>query len=165
MVVILMGVSGSGKTTLGRDLAGRIGCPFFDADDLHSMVNRSKMAQGIPLTDADRADWLQEISRLIAKWNAEIPLTVLACSALKQAYRETLGRGSELLWIYLKGTPELIARRLSQRHNHFFDPKLLASQFADLEEPAGVWVVDVSADIDTIGSGLIGHLKDIHVLR
>lgn len=165
MVVILMGVSGSGKTTLGQALAERIRCPFFDADDFHSRVNRSKMARGIPLTDADRADWLKEISRLIAQWDLETPLTVLACSALKQAYRETLGKAGELLWIYLKGTPELIAHRLSQRQNHFFDPKLLSSQFADLEEPAGVWVVDVSADVDTIVAGLIGHFKDIHVLR
>jgi carbohydrate kinase (thermoresistant glucokinase family) len=165
VVVILMGVSGSGKTTLGRALAGRIHCPFFDADDFHSAANRSKMARGVPLTDGDRADWLREISRSIVKWNLETPLAALACSALKQAYRETLAKGSDVLWICLKGTPELIAQRLARRQNHFFDPQLLASQIADFEEPAGAWVVDVSADVDTIVSGLIGHLKDIHVLR
>ncbi len=160
-----MGVAGSGKTTVGQALVARIGAPFFDADDFHSEFNRSKMARGVALNDADREIWLQVLSGLILKWNAQAPLTLLACSALKQTYRAFLEKDAEVRWIYLKGSRDLIAARLAQRKNHFFDPVLLDSQFKDLEEPLDVWVVDVSADVDTIVVGLISHLKETNVLR
>ena len=165
MILILMGVAGSGKTTVGRALAARIGAPFFDADDFHSEANRSKMARGAALNDEDRAGWLQVLSALIREWNAEVPLTLLACSALKQTYRAFLEKDTEVRWIYLKGSRDLIAARLAQRKNHFFDPVLLESQIKDLEEPSRAWVVDVSPDVDTIVSGLIEHLKETNVLR
>ncbi len=165
MILILMGVAGSGKTTVGRALAARLGVPFFDADDFHSGANRSKMAQGAALTDADREGWLQALSARIAQWNAVAPLTVLACSALKQTYRTFLEKDAEVSWIYLRGSRDLIAARLAQRKNHFFDAGLLDSQYKDLEEPSDAWVVDVSADTDTIVSGLMIHLKETNVLR
>jgi carbohydrate kinase (thermoresistant glucokinase family) len=160
-----MGVAGSGKTTVGRALAGKMGAPFFDADDFHSESNRSKMARGLPLNDEDREVWLQSLSTLILKWNAQVPLALLACSALKQTYRTFLEKDAEVGWIYLKGSRDLIAARLAQRKNHFFNPVLLDTQFKDLEEPLNAWVVNVSADTDTIVSGLMDHLKEINVLR
>jgi gluconokinase len=165
VILILMGVAGSGKTTVGRGLAARMGAPFFDADDFHSPAHRSQMARGVPLSDADRMDWLQQISNSLLRWNHDYPLSVLACSALKQAYRDKLQKENDVFWIYLKGSRDLIADRLAQRKNHFFDPVLLDSQYADLEEPGNVWTVDVSADVDTIVSGLMDHLKETNVLR
>ncbi|MDQ0464010.1 gluconokinase [Caulobacter ginsengisoli] len=123
-----MGVAGSGKSTLGAALAGRLGWPFQDGDDLHPAANIARMAAGTPLTDADRAPWLAAV----ADWIAGHPQGVVACSALKRAYRDRLGAPR---LVYLRGEPDLIARRLEARRAHFFAPDLLASQFADLEPP------------------------------
>ncbi|GIF95157.1 gluconokinase [Catellatospora citrea] len=131
-----MGVSGSGKSTIGTRLAERLGAVYADGDDLHPQANVQKMSAGIPLTDADRAPWL----RLCAQWLAEqqdegIP-AVLACSALKRSYRDLLREAAPgLAVVYLDGSPELLASRLSNRPGHFFNPRLLDSQLADLEKP------------------------------
>ena len=166
MVLILMGVAGSGKTTLGKRLAGRLGCPFFDADDFHSPANRAKMASGQPLNDEDRAGWIQDLSTAVLDWNKAGPLTILACSALRQSYRDVLAhRGGAVIWIYLKTTFALAAQRLEGRQNHFFNPALLESQFKILEEPKNAWVVDVSPNADTIADTLVELLKEKNVLR
>ncbi|GAB4057018.1 gluconokinase [Catellatospora paridis] len=133
-----MGVSGSGKSTIGTQLAKRLGAIFADGDDLHPQANVMKMSAGIPLTDEDRAPWL----RLCAQWLAEqqdegIP-AVLACSALKRSYRDLLREAAPgLAVVYLDGPRELLASRLSNRPGHFFNPRLLDSQLADLEKPGG----------------------------
>lgn len=133
--VIVMGVSGCGKTTLGAALAARIGARFQDADDLHPPENRAKMSAGLPLTDSDRAPWLARIGRLLAE--SEGPV-VIACSALKRAYRAALteAAGSPApVFLHLSGPPELFQARLAARKGHFMPASLLESQFAALEPP------------------------------
>ena len=151
MVIILMGVSGSGKTTVGQRLAQELGWPFYDGDQFHPQANIAKMQQGIPLTDADRWPWLQALRAHIATWLQQGVSAVLACSALKQIYREYLiVDEAEVRLVYLKGAYDLIHERLAQRHGHFMPPGLLASQFAALEEPERGVVVDVMHSPDMI---------------
>jgi len=134
-----MGVSGSGKTTIGRLLAQDLGWPFYDGDDFHPQANIDKMRQGIPLTDDDRDAWLTALRQQIETFIDNRQSAVLACSALKQAYRERLrGDRPEVRFIYLKGDYALIRQRLQGRQGHFMKADLLSSQFATLEEPKGV---------------------------
>lgn len=150
MIIVVMGPTGSGKTTIGTLLAQRLGSDFVDADEFHSAANKAKMHAGIPLTDADRAPWLAAIRKQIERWLAENRNVVLACSALKQSYRDLLWRNGEVKLIYLKGSYELIAQRLRSRHGHFADEHILAGQFTDLEEPTDALVVDISAAPEAI---------------
>ena len=136
MIVVVMGVTGSGKTTIGTLLAKRLGWEFADGDDFHPAANKEKIRRGIPLTDADRMPWLTALHREMAQWAEQERNVVLACSALKQSYREKLWQGPEVKFVYLKGTYELIAHRLQARKEHFADEHILASQFTDLEEPS-----------------------------
>jgi len=159
VVVILMGVAGSGKTTLGRMLARRLEWQFYDGDDFHPPHNREKMRRGEALSEKDRRPWLEALHELISRCVREHQNAAIACSALKQAYRERLTGGlNEVRLVYLKGTPELIRRRLAARHGHFFDPALRQSQFDALEEPVDALVVDITAApeqiIDAIVAGL-----------
>ena len=146
MIVIVMGVTGAGKTTVGQLLADKLGWQFADGDDFHPLANVEKMRRGIPLTDDDRRPWLAQLRTQIQAWIAQHRNVVLACSALKQSYRDELRTGPEVRFVYLKGSPELISRRLQSRHGHFAGAQILAGQFADLEEPADAVTVDVSAD-------------------
>lgn len=142
MIVLVMGTTASGKTTIGTLLARRLGWEFADADDFHPAANIAKMRQGIPLTDADRAPWLQTLHDKIIEWSAESRNVVLACSALKQSYREELLVGSVVKLVYLKGSYELFAKRVQARHGHFAKIDILAGQFKDLEEPSEAVTVD-----------------------
>src|SRR5450755_4333602 len=150
MVIILMGVTGSGKTTIGLALAASLQWRFVDADDFHSPSNVAKMRSGIPLKDDNRAPWLASLHNAIDGWFQAGTSVVLACSALKQAYREQLLVSPEVRLVYLRGSRELISQRLSQRHGHYMDPSLLDSQFATLEEPRDAVFVDVNADVPEI---------------
>jgi gluconokinase len=150
MVIVLMGVTGSGKTTVGLALAESLHWQFVDADDFHPPANVAKMRVGIPLDDTDRAPWLASLHDAIVGWLQTATNVVLACSALKQAYREELLVNPAVKLVYLRGNPELISQRLLQRHGHYMDPKLLASQFATLEAPEGAIVADVDAEVPEI---------------
>ncbi|HEX3618813.1 MAG TPA: gluconokinase [Candidatus Udaeobacter sp.] len=135
MIVIIFGVSGAGKTTVGKLLAEEVGWHFYEADDFHSRANIDKMRRGIPLTDADRWPWLESLRQLIERSLKAGENAVLACSALKRAYRERLRVSDEVKFVFLRGDYALIEKQLRRRHGHFMDPDLLRSQFADLEEP------------------------------
>lgn len=138
MIVVLMGVSGSGKTTIGTLLAGRLGTVFADADDYHPAANKAKMAAGHPLNDEDRQPWLEKLNGLLRRWHESETGGVLACSALKEKYRETLASGmpvGSVKFVLLDGSKELIAERLAQRHHEYMNPNLLDSQLATLERP------------------------------
>jgi gluconokinase len=138
-----MGVVGAGKTTVGRLLAGQLGWEFVDGDGFHSPENVEKIRLGIPLEDVDRAPWLKAIRQAMNGWIRKKQNVVLACSALKKIYREELGGGVDVKLVYLKGTYDVIHQRLGLRQGHFATAKLLASQFAILEEPEDGVVVDV----------------------
>ncbi len=149
MILIVMGVSGSGKTTVGRKLAARLGCGFSDADDFHSAANKAKMAAGTPLSDEDREPWLRALRGTLDEWQATVTDHVLACSALKNRYRQMLGAvGPSRKFIYLKASFELIQSRLEHRAGHFFNPALLQSQFDALEEPTDALIVDAARSVD-----------------
>jgi gluconokinase len=135
-VVIVMGVSGCGKSTVGTLLAGRLRWEFEDGDWFHPAANVDKMHRGIPLTDDDRAPWLRAIRAWIDRTSDAGRHAVIACSALKRAYRDVLiGDRARTRLVFLKGSEELIARRIATRHEHFMPPSLLHSQFVALEEP------------------------------
>ena len=144
MIAIVMGVTGSGKTTVGRLLARQLGWEFADADDFHPQSNVEKIARGISLNDEDRTPWLERLRDQIANWIANGQNGVLACSALKRTYRQELNVGPQVRFVYLKGSPDLIKQRLRLRRGHFADEKILAGQFADLEEPETGVTVDIS---------------------
>ena len=139
-----MGPAGSGKTTVGELLAGQLGWEFADADNFHSPANIEKMAHGVPLDDNDRIPWLNSIREAMEQWNAQRRSVVLACSALKKIYRERLQINSGVKLAYLKGTYDLLRERLHSRRGHYATEQLLASQFADLEEPADAITVDAA---------------------
>ena len=152
MVLLLMGVAGSGKTLIGSTLAEALNWHFADADEFHPPANIQKMSQGMPLTDADREPWLRAMREAIDGWIKSGQSAVLACSALKQRYRDRLAAGPEVKIVYLKGDPDLIYGRVSQRQGHYMKAQMLDSQFADLEEPADAIIIDVSHSPDQIVS-------------
>ena len=145
MVVVVMGVAGSGKTTVGRLLADELGWKFYDADDFHPPANVEKMASGRPLEDGDRIPWLEALRDLIRGCLERGEGAVVACSALKDSYREYLLVGGGVRLVYLKGDHELILERLNRRRGHFMKPGMLDSQFAALEEPEPETHFDISA--------------------
>jgi carbohydrate kinase (thermoresistant glucokinase family) len=160
MVYIVMGVAGSGKSTIGSMLARRLGLPYQDADDYHPVTNKEKMKAGIPLDDADREPWLELLSGKIMAWNREGG-AVLACSALKKAYRLKLSGDEErsVLFIYLEGNRETIVRRIKERPDHYFPPELLDSQFADLEAPEEALVVSIEGAPEALCREIVERIQ------
>ncbi|MFO0807908.1 MAG: gluconokinase [Gemmataceae bacterium] len=166
MIVVLMGVSGSGKTTVGRILARSLGWPFLDADDYHPAANIEKMTRGVPLDDADRRPWLETLRRLVDEACDRRESIVLACSALKHSYQEYIRQDipTQVRFVYLSGSEELIRRRLAARTGHFMNPALLHSQFEILEPPDASLRVDVAPDPETIVAE-IRHRLDLSPSR
>jgi gluconokinase len=144
LIIILMGVSGSGKTTIGKLLVAELGWEFLEADDFHPPANIDKMRRGIPLNDADRDPWLAAMAEALEVRARAGRNAVLACSALKEAYRKRLRVSPDVRFVYLKGSFEEIEERLGDRRGHFFSPDLLESQFEALEEPRDALVVEIS---------------------
>jgi gluconokinase len=143
-IIILMGVSGAGKTTIGKLLAGTLGWSFYEGDEYHPETNIEKMKRGTPLTDEDREEWLAALEGLKKDLEKERRNAVITCSALRQIYRDRLLNSSEACLVYLKGSYDLILKRMEERRDHFMRPGLLKSQFETLEEPSGCFAVDVS---------------------
>jgi gluconokinase len=149
-VFVVMGVSGCGKSTVGQALAQRLGCPFYDGDDFHPAENVAKMSQAIPLNDADREPWLSRLADLIQGYLGRGETAVIACSALKETYRQQLQRNeANVVFVYLKGSFDLIWQRMQQREGHFMKAEMLQSQFATLEEPSSseAIVVNIGQDV------------------
>ena len=145
-----MGVTGAGKTTIGTMLAAQLNWEFADADAFHPPANIEKMSKGIPLNDADRAPWLEAMRKAILEWIAAGKNVVLACSALKSAYREELRASPEVKIVYLKGSYTLFTERIRHRHGHFAGEGILAGQFADLEEPEDAITIDAGKSPEQI---------------
>jgi gluconokinase len=161
--LVVMGVSGSGKSTIGDKLAERLGWVYEDGDKFHPASNVAKMSAGLPLTDEDRWPWLQAIAHEIDRVCKAGDHVVIACSALKRAYRDILVHGrSDVRIIYLKGTQELIASRLALRKHHFMPPGLLASQFRTLEPPdasENPVTVSIDASVEAIVDDIVRQLR------
>ena len=158
---IVMGVSGCGKSVVGKALAQSLGWDFFDADDFHPPANVAKMASGIPLDDSDRAPWLNALHDLISSsLRADHP-AVLACSALKEIYRQRLMDGNNgVRLVYLKGSYDLIWSRMIARAGHFMKPSMLQSQFNTLEEPADAIIVDIALSVEEIVKKILAELNN-----
>lgn len=161
-LIIIMGVSGSGKSTVGEKLSEKTGIPFFDGDDFHPQENIDKMASGQPLNDEDRLGWLKKLNQL-AREQAAQNGAIIACSALKENYREILNKGLEdaVNWVVLQGSFELIRQRMQARRNHYFSASMLQSQFDALEVPA--YGLHLNIDQDT--STLVGKIVDFYQLK
>ena len=162
MIVVLMGVTGSGKTTIGTLLAKRMATSFADADDYHSAANKAKMAAGHPLTDQDRQPWLETLNSLLLQWFEAGKGGVLACSALKDAYRKTLVRGlppNAFAFVLLDGSKQMIAERLADRKNHYMNPDLLDSQFATLEPPVDALRITNDRAPELVIDEIMNHLE------
>jgi len=158
--IIVMGVSGCGKSSVGKLLAEKLGWDFYDADDFHPPVNVKKMADGIPLDDSDRAPWLASLHELISSSLKQNQPGVLACSALKERYRQQLMEGNEnIQLVYLKGSYELIWSRMSTRREHYMQPEMLQSQFDALEEPVNALTMDISGPVDDISSKVLEQVN------
>lgn len=156
-----MGVSGSGKSTIGRLLSDRLNCNFFDADDFHTQTNIDKMNQGKALTDQDRAPWLEKLQQLIGQTLVEDKQGVLACSALKEEYRQVLhDNNPEVIFVYLQGSYDCIQARIQERQGHFMSAELLQSQFETLEEPDDAINIDVSLTPQTIVQAIVTVMEN-----
>lgn len=160
-IIIVCGVSGSGKTTIGQYLSNRVNIPFHDADAFHPEANIEKMKAGHPLDDEDRQPWLEAMANAMAGWEKDKG-AVLACSALKEKYRKTLQKGAseKIIWIMLEGDFELIKERMTKRKNHFFDPKMLESQYKAYERPDYGYFFDVKHSPQEIIDAVVEDLKD-----
>ena len=158
-VIIVMGVSSTGKSTIGKLLAQRLNIPFADADDYHPVSNLKKMESGTALNDKDRYPWLIELNRVLIE--AMDTGMVMACSALKEKYREIMSQGmvGKFIWVYLDGTFDEVMERMKRRKEHFMPSSLLKSQFETMEEPDYALKVGISDPPDIIVDKIIQHIK------
>ncbi|MEV1295828.1 gluconokinase [Pseudonocardia sp. NPDC049635] len=151
-LIVVMGVSGSGKSTVGAALAQRLGVAFTDADGLHPAANVAKMSAGVPLTDDDRWPWLDAVGAELAAH--EHDGLVIACSALRQAYRDRIRvHAPRTTFLHLTGRREVLAARMAGRAGHFMPPALLTSQLDTLEPLAGGEAgatLDIEAPVDDL---------------
>jgi gluconokinase len=159
IIIYIMGVSGSGKTTIGKKLFNRIGIPFFEGDAFHSTKNVEKMRTGHALNDNDRAEWLATINE-IAKEQMISKGAIIACSALKEKYRKVLTSGITVpvIWVFLRGSFEMIQKRMKLRKDHFMPEALLASQFETLQPPNNAITMDIEDEPDDIVDEIISRL-------
>src|ERR1700757_2056418 len=167
MIAVLMGVSGVGKTTIGKLLAARTGWKFEDADDYHPEENRRKMAAGIQLTDADREPWLKVLRERMFQYRQKGENVILACSALKQRYRELLAdcfAKSEMRFVYLHAPTSLITGRMKSRHHPYMNPDLLDSQLTTLEVPSDAWPVTVAGRPEKAVEEILVRLREAGLL-
>jgi len=162
MIYIVMGVSGCGKSTVGSLLAKRLSIPFYDADDFHLAENIEKMSNGIPLTDDDRSPWLNLLAKQIIEWE-KTGGAVLACSALKQSYRDILCSTTKQVvqFIYLKGDQEVLSSRLRNRESHYMPESLLQSQLATLEEPKEGVTVSITHSLEDVLSEILVQISEL----
>ena len=163
MIVVVMGVCGCGKSSTGRRLADHMACDFIEGDAFHPPENRAKMAAGTPLTDADRWPWLDRLAEAMARHHGAGASAVLACSALRQSYRDRLrASGTDPVFVHLTGDPEVIRARMAARTDHFMPPGLLDSQLATLE-PAGegetLHAFDVAGTGEAVAREIIARLS------
>ena len=160
MILILIGPMGCGKTTIGKMLAEKLGWSFYDGDDFHPQKNVGKMRAGIALTDEDRKIWLEILHGNIQRWLKEKVNTILACSALKQTYRDRLGVDQNTVrTVYLKGSYELLRKRVEARQHPYMDKNLLRSQLDTLEEPQDGLTVDISATPEIVVRTIMNYLN------
>jgi gluconokinase len=168
MAVVVMGVTGSGKTTVGIRLAEKLHCVFYDGDDYHPAASVEKMRCGQPLTDEDREPWLDRLRQLIAEKLGAGESAVIACSALKDAYRRRLlphdpGLANRVRFLYLSISPEEARARLLSRHGHFMPATLVASQFDALEEPTGALRIDAGQPVDDVVEDAVAAATNRHM--
>jgi gluconokinase len=161
MSIVVMGVSGCGKTTIAQMIAAKLGVSFFDADDFHPQSNIDKMASGTPLTDIDRQPWLETLAQKLKESETQGRI-VLACSALKQSYRNTLNSRCKHkpTFIYLKGSKSVLSTRLQNRAGHFMPDTLLDSQLATLEEPHDAIIVDIDQPANIILTQIMKNFNE-----
>ncbi len=160
MAIIIMGPMGCCKTTIGRLLAAGLGWPFYDGDDFHPPRNVAKMEAGIALTDEDRQSWLETMRARVDQWREQGVNALLACSALKEKYRETLGVDQKTVkTLYLRGSLELLQQRIENRQHLYMSKGLLQSQMDILEEPLGGLTADIAASPESIVEDIMGKLR------
>jgi carbohydrate kinase (thermoresistant glucokinase family) len=163
MFIIYMGVSGCGKTTVAKMTAEALGVPYYEGDAYHPQDNVEKMSRGIPLTDEDRDQWLQRLSDLLQEKLAKGESGVLSCSALKEQYRRRLNIDPQKVhFIYLKGSYDLILKRLMTRIDHYMPPKLLKSQFETLEEPQNAFTINIDQAPEAILQQALAYISHIN---
>jgi gluconokinase len=161
-VIILMGISGSGKSTVGALAAQRLGWKFLDGDDYHPQANIEKMRNGTPLTDEDRAPWLERIHQVILEQLASHTPTIIACSALKEAYRKILIKNlNDIAFVHLQISYETVLSRLQQRKGHFFPKDLVTSQLSTLETPHHVIMLDANQPLEKVTDLLSQSVKEL----
>jgi carbohydrate kinase (thermoresistant glucokinase family) len=159
-IIYIMGVAASGKTTVGELLSVKMDIPFFDADDFHSAANKEKMTAGIPLNDEDRKGWLQKLNAL-ALVQAELKGGIIACSALKDKYRDILQKGIvNIEWIFLQATYDMIYERMKKRTGHYMPSVLLTSQFESLEIPVNAFTVSINKKPEEISEIIFRYLEE-----
>lgn len=159
-VVVVMGVAGSGKSTIGALIARGLDADFAEGDRFHPAANIAKMSAGQPLTDADRLPWLEAMAEAIRGWRRADRPTVLACSALRQSYRDLLSGGSdEVRFVHLRATRAQVEDRMAARKGHFMPTSLIASQFATLEEPRDAIALDVGGTPAEVAAQALRHLR------